>query len=296
MLNPAFKSISKNIILIIIFLSGLNPVLSAQDTAQTNTGNQGYLENNDIPEVKKGTAIISRPGLSEAIPHRKAKLTDLQRQARLYRNQGFELQSINDLESATAFYQKAIELDPAYAGAYNDLGVIYEAKGWIDRAEESYLKAIQIDPNYLSPYSNLALLYENKHKLDEAAFFWKKRAELGQPDDPWTQRAESRFEDIYLVLGKRPDVSFREQEILEFMQDVSANLSALKKEDTKPYKKVKQDNRDIARDYFNRAKQSYEKGDYVTALKQASEAQQLDPSNKNVNMFIDELERRLLSR
>jgi hypothetical protein len=198
------------------------------------------------------------------------------------------------------FYQKAVELDPEYPVPYNDLGIVYEAKGWNDRAESSYLQAINIDPDYLSPYSNLALLYENKHKLDEAAFFWKKRAELGQPDDPWTQRALSRFEDIYLVLGKKPDISFREQEILEFMQDVSTNLSALKEgkkeKETKPYKKVEQDNRQISADYFNKAKQSYEKGDYVTALKQATEAQQLDPSNKKVNAFVDELERRLLSR
>ncbi len=296
MLNPAFKSIAKNTILGIILVFGLSPALSAQDTAKTPTGNAGYLEKNDIPESTKKTAI----GYEESAPgpafRRKEKLSDLQEQARIYRNQGGQLQSRGDLDDAMAFYQKAVEVDPAYAAVYNDLGVIYEAKGWVDRAEDSYLKAINADPNYLSPYSNLALLYENKHQLDQAAFFWEKRAELGRPDDPWTQKAMSRLEDIRLVLGQRPDVSSREEEILTFMQDVSANLSALKKQDNQPYKKVEQDNRDIAKDYFNKAKISYEKGDYVTALKQASEAQQIDPSNRNVDRFIEELQRRLLSK
>jgi len=294
--DPTSKTIVKNITLIIILILGLSPILSAQETAKTKSGNYGYLENKDIPGLKKGTAVIPKEGLSYALTHKKENLSDLQKQARLYRQQGLELQRVDDLDSAMAFYQKATELDPVYAVPYNDLGIIYEAKGWLDRAEDSYLKAIKIDPDYLSAYSNLALLYENKHQLDQAEFFWQKRAELGLADDPWTQRAKSRLEDIWLVLDKRPNVSFREQEILEFMQDVSANLSALKKDDTKPFKKVQQDNRDIARDYFNKAKLSYEKADFVTALKQALEAQQLDPSNKNVNTFIEELQRRLLSR
>lgn len=292
--NPALKITIRNITLIIILTLGLTSVLSAQETAKTEPGNYGYLENKEIPEAKKGTVLISDQG--PVIPFKKENLSDLQKQARLYRQQGIELQRADDLDSAMAFYQKATELDHVYAVAYNDLGIIYEAKGWIDRAEDSYLKAIKIDPSYLSAYSNLALLYENKHELTQAEFFWQKRAELGSSDDPWTQRAKTRLEDIWLVLGKRPNVSSREQEILEFMQDVSANLSALKKEDVKPYKKVEEDNRDIARDYFNQAKLSYEEGDYVTALKQALEAQQLDPSNKNVNTFIEELQRRLLSR
>lgn len=294
--NPAFKIIAKNTILTVIIILGLNSALFAQDSAATSGGNAGYLEKNEIPEVKKGTVIIPEEKPLGAFPFRKEKLNEIQQEARLYRNQGVELQRANDLDSAMAFYQKAAELDPLYAVVHNDLGVIYEAKGWIDRAESSYLKAINIDPSYLSPYSNLALLYENQHKLDQAAFFWQKRAEMGSARDPWTQRAASRLEDIQLVLGKRPDVSSREQEILEFMQDVSANLSTLKKEEAKPYNKVQQDNQDIAKDYFNKAKQSYEKGDYVVALKQATEAQQLDPSNKNVNTFVEELQRRLLSK
>jgi tetratricopeptide (TPR) repeat protein len=297
MLNPAFKSFTRSAILIIIVILGLNLVLSAQNKARAEVSNYGYLENNQNPGFKRETTTaLKRKTPSKTISRRKQKLTGLQEQARLYRKRGLELQSIGDLENATVFYQKAIELDPAYAAVYNDLGVIYEAQGWQDRAEDSYLKAINIDPDYLSPYSNLALLYENKRQLQEAAFFWKRRAELGEPGDPWTDKASKRLEDINLVLGKTTDASYREQEVLNFMQDVSDNLAALKKKPEPPFKKIQEDNADIARHYFNKAKQSYEKADYDVALRQALQAQELDPTNKNVAMFIEELQRRLLSR
>ena len=98
----------------------------------------------------------------------KNKLSETQAMAREYREQGLAFQRQGDPVTALSFYQKAVELDPAYAVVYNDLGVVYEAMRFIDRAEESYLKAVKLDPEYLSAYTNLALLYENKRDLEKA--------------------------------------------------------------------------------------------------------------------------------
>jgi len=91
-------------------------------------------------------------------------------QARKYREEGLENQRLGNLPAAMTLYQKAIALDPTYAVAYNDLGVIYEAAGYPDRAKESYFKAIKIDPSYLGSYTNIALLYEEQRDLERAAF------------------------------------------------------------------------------------------------------------------------------
>ncbi|MGE5197387.1 MAG: tetratricopeptide repeat protein [Deltaproteobacteria bacterium] len=224
---------------------------------------------------------------------KKEELSGLQQQARLYRTQGMELQRVGNLTGAMALYQKAIEIDPSYAVVYNDLGVVYEAQGFTERAKESYLKSIKVDPNYVSPYSNLALLYENERKLDEAAFYWQKRAALGSPDDPWTQKARSRLDDIRLVLGKRTRFVPQEDEVLSFMQDVSSNLAALRQSQPE---KMGQENMQISRNYFDKAKINYQKGDHLNALKEALEAQQLDPSNKDIEKFVEEVQSRLLSR
>lgn len=303
--KPCLKIIVKNS-LIIAFVFGAIPLVFAEGQRAAGAGNLGYLyEDGGIPEVKKIARSASIKKQTRTKPPPKESLSEFQEQARLYRDQGLRRQQVGDLDGAMMLYQKAAELDPAYAVVQNDLGIIYEAKGMIDRAQESYLKALRIDPNYLSAYSNLALLYENKHELDKAAICWQKRAELGPAGDPWTQRAKARLEDINLVLGKRPSVVSREREILNFMHEVSADLSATKKEKEKKLKKaqgsklekkVKQDNKALAKEHFDKAKLSYENGDYVVALKEAMEAQQLDPTNKSVDKFIEELQRRLLSR
>ncbi len=272
----SFKN-TLTITLIILILA-----VAAFSFAELLPSNSGYVASRTIPEYKKKASVSKG---SKDASEREDNLNELQKQARIYRSQGMQLQQHGDLDAAMNLYQKAIELDPAYAVAYNDLGVIYEAKGFIDRAEESYLKAAKIDPAYLSAYTNLALLYQNKRELERAAFYWKKRAELGSPDDPWTEKARQRLEDIRFALSDNPMEDFKEQEAIGLLKDVANQKSLLKK-----------DNRELAKFYFEKAKRSYRKGDEVAAFKQAVDANQLDPSNAEIEEFIEKLQRRLLSK
>ena len=48
---------------------------------------------------------------------------------------------------ATHRWQKAVELDPTYSAAWNDLGIAYEQQGKFDEARKAYEKALQLDPN-----------------------------------------------------------------------------------------------------------------------------------------------------
>jgi Flp pilus assembly protein TadD len=164
----------KNIIIVFLLILFTTPFVFSQEQSQER--------------LNTNRGIISEDNL-----------TELQKQARSYRREGLEQQSLGNLDSAMSLYQKAIQLDPSYAVAYNDLGIIYETYGWGDRAEENYLRALKLDSNFLSAYSNLALLYENKRDLNKAFFYWKKRLELGSPDDLWTQRAKKRMDDIMQV-------------------------------------------------------------------------------------------------
>jgi Tfp pilus assembly protein PilF len=43
-------------------------------------------------------------------------------------------------------WERAVELDPTYAAAYNNLAVAYEAQGQADKARAAYEKAAQLDP------------------------------------------------------------------------------------------------------------------------------------------------------
>ena len=218
-------------------------------------------------------------------PAAQANPNSLQEQARKYREAGLENQRMGNLPAAMSLYQKAIAIDPGYAVAYNDLGVIYEAANFPERAEESYLKSIKIDPDYPSVYTNLALLYESQRDLEKAAYYWAKRSALGSPDDPWAQRAASRLKDIRLVLSNRPIADQREEDVLGLMKDAAVYKSVLNKDD-----------KALAQVHFLKAKQSYNKGDLATAIKEALDAQYLNQNNPEIEAFIEKAELRALSR
>jgi Flp pilus assembly protein TadD len=228
--------------------------------------------------------FLGLPGLFFAQDSTNNVKSDLKEQARLYRSQGIQLQRIGNLDEALSLYQKAVQLDPRFIVAYNDMGIIYEAKGLPKQAEQSYLKAIELEPGYLSSYSNLALLYESQREFEKAARYWQKRIDLGSAEDPWTQKAQGRLEDLFLILGNRPQ-DIRERQIAGFHRDVAGQ---------KQFRKY--DRETSAQDYFTNAQLLYKKGKELEALKEALRAQQLDQDNSEIEAFIMKVQRRLLSR
>jgi len=228
--------------------------------------------------------FLSLPGLFFAQDSTDSVKSDLKEQARLYRSQGLALQRIGNLDEALSLYQKAVQLDPEFIVAYNDMGVLYEAKGLPKEAEKSYLRAIELEPGYLSSYSNLAMLYENQREFEKAASYWQKRIELGSADDPWTEKAKQRLDELFLILGNRPrDV--RERQVAGFLRDVAGQ------------KQFREDDREAsAQEYFTNAQLLYKRGKELEALKEALRAQQLDQDNSEIEAFIEKVQRRLLSR
>ena len=57
-------------------------------------------------------------------------------------------------------WEKAVELDPMYAAAFNDLGIAYEHEGQLDKARKAYEKAINLDPNNTQIRQNYDLFKE----------------------------------------------------------------------------------------------------------------------------------------
>ena len=43
-------------------------------------------------------------------------------------------------------WKRAIEIDPTYAAAYNNLTVAYEQAGLLDEARQAYQRAVALDP------------------------------------------------------------------------------------------------------------------------------------------------------
>ena len=79
---------------------------------------------------------------------------------------------------AIADYTKAIELDPNYAIAYNNLGNPYHNLNKYEKAIEYYTKAIELDPKYAIAYSNRGNSYYGLKDYEKAIADCTKAIEL----------------------------------------------------------------------------------------------------------------------
>src|SRR2546425_8689123 len=57
-------------------------------------------------------------------------------------------------------WEKATEIDPSYAAAFNDLAIAYEHEGQLDKARKAYEKALALAPNDTQIRQNYELFKE----------------------------------------------------------------------------------------------------------------------------------------
>ena len=57
-------------------------------------------------------------------------------------------------------WEKAVQIDPTYAEAFNDLAVAYEHEGQLDKARQAYDKALELDPENAQIRQNYELFKE----------------------------------------------------------------------------------------------------------------------------------------
>jgi len=125
--------------------------------------------------------------------------------------------SKTSMQYAIQLFQKAIELDPRYAGAYAGLGETYamlyqyfDRKAiWLDKAIESALKALMYDASLSEAYAALGLAYFHKKAYEDALASAQKAIEL----DPNNVGG-------YWILARISLVSDREREAIALLQKV----------------------------------------------------------------------------
>jgi Flp pilus assembly protein TadD len=64
-------------------------------------------------------------------------------------------------------FQRAVEYDPTYAAAWNNLGIGYEHEGQMDDAREAYETALDLDPNNVTIETNYDLFLEVSDRVSE---------------------------------------------------------------------------------------------------------------------------------
>ncbi len=100
------------------------------------------------------------------------------RLATRYNNRGIAYGNKGDYDRAIADHNKAIELDPRYAKAYNNRGVDYADKDY-EKALADYNKAVELDPKYAMAYLNRGNIFRKKKgDFDRAIAEYNKALEV----------------------------------------------------------------------------------------------------------------------
>ncbi|MEH2174668.1 tetratricopeptide repeat protein, partial [Nostoc sp.] len=95
-----------------------------------------------------------------------------------YNNLGNALKEQKKLDAAVAAFQKAIQLNPNYANAYYNLGNALKEQKKLDAAVAAFQKAIQLNPNDADAYYNLGNALKEQKKLDAAVAVFQKAIQL----------------------------------------------------------------------------------------------------------------------
>jgi tetratricopeptide (TPR) repeat protein len=104
----------------------------------------------------------------------------------------------HDVPAAIAHLERAVEIAPQFAGAWNYRGTIAYQSHDYARAESCFRRALAADPDAFEPLVNLGGVLVNLQKLDEALQY-NRHAALTRPGDAL---ANSQLGMNYFYLGK----------------------------------------------------------------------------------------------
>ena len=87
-----------------------------------------------------------------------------------FNNYGLLLYDQGRLDEAEEMLQNALEIDPEYIHAHNNLGLVLMAKAekLLEKADDHFRIATDIDPEYLDAWNNYGLLYRSLGKPKKA--------------------------------------------------------------------------------------------------------------------------------
>ena len=88
----------------------------------------------------------------------------------------------NELQSALAEFDAAVQLSPQLAVAHSRKGVVYRRMGDYEQAIDSFAEAVRLEPNSFFDTINLAQLYYYTHRMFDAIEAYLHACDL-KPDD-----------------------------------------------------------------------------------------------------------------
>src|SRR5262245_26935298 len=145
---------------------------------------QSYLQalslKSDLPDIHQGLATVcfQLRDLPSAAHHFKevTRLDPLR--AGAFINLGAVYNLLDRLDDAINALRRGIQLDSQRAEGYYNLGLVYRRKGQIDLAIHAYREALRLNPRMADAYYNLGNLYLDKEQYTQAITSYKQALQI----------------------------------------------------------------------------------------------------------------------
>ncbi|HXG15052.1 MAG TPA: tetratricopeptide repeat protein [Calidithermus sp.] len=123
--------------------------------------------------------------------------------AAAWNNLGLLLHRMGRYDEARQAYRSALEQDPACAEAAYNLGSLAEDLGAVEEAIAHYQRALAINPAYADAHFNLAAVLARAGRNQEAVRHWQRYLQL-DAGSPWARIARAHLEAADSPEGGRP--------------------------------------------------------------------------------------------
>jgi tetratricopeptide (TPR) repeat protein len=140
---------------------------------------------------------VSEKGDFKAVPFR---VRPSRKNAEAYFRLGSFYQERGNHAKALKAFQKAIDIDPFHAGAYNGMGISFDHLKEFSLAQSCYRKALEILPDSDQVYNNLGYSYLLQNKIELAIESFNKAISLNGDNARYHRNLQ-----LALSQGKTPD-------------------------------------------------------------------------------------------
>jgi tetratricopeptide (TPR) repeat protein len=113
--------------------------------------------------------------------------------AAAWNNLGLLLHRLGDYDAAGGAYEAAIREDPGLCEAVYNLGSLHEDRGDAEAAIQAYRRALGLSPDYADAHFNLAGALARAGRADEAIRHWQRYLQL-DAGSPWARIARAHLE------------------------------------------------------------------------------------------------------
>src|SRR5579862_4505634 len=206
----------------------------------------------------------------------------------LHYNLSLALDKLGDQSAERHELERATQLNPGFAVAHNQLGILEMQRGQMAEAEASFKKAIASDPRYADAQNNLGVLYSRGGKDSDAAALYRQAI----ASDPKYAKA---YVNLGLLIAQHGQVAQGEQQLRTAVQmnpsDPSAYtaLGMIQGKTGRPAEAVESFRKALSLEpnsadaHLNLGIALVDQYDRTNGFKEFSEAARLDPRSPSVH-------------